>query len=259
MFREECPEFLNIRLGCWCSNGERVSRAVWILVTIFLQPFVMGTSLGLLKQNICPSMTSTWWSSVVHRTFPLPKLVNPYWNVNRPENPKWTLGIGCRLQETYLWNTKFNNKYQNDLHLTSLGWHWCVSKCLYISWDTFTFGHSLMITLYIWTSTIFTICTRTDIVYTFRLSVYASQQASEWKTEESVLVFSPLDEKRIKVTHSACRKLDPDVNTPSTIKLLCYIRTCSRGCWEMLQLRLRDWYWKVEIFVFTITELRSIV
>ena len=36
MFREECPEFLNIRLGCWCSNGGRVSRAVWILVTIFL-------------------------------------------------------------------------------------------------------------------------------------------------------------------------------------------------------------------------------
>ena len=77
--------------------------------------------------------SSTWWSSVVHRTFPLPKLVNPYWNVNRPENPKWALGIGCRLQVTYLWRTKFNNKYQNDLHLTSLGWHWYIFKCLYIS------------------------------------------------------------------------------------------------------------------------------
>ena len=99
----------------------------------FLQPFVMGTSLGLLKQNMCLRMTSTWWSSVVHRTFPLPKLVNPYWNVNRPENPKWTLGIGYRLQETYLWRTKFNNEYQNDLHLTSLGWHWYIFRCLYIS------------------------------------------------------------------------------------------------------------------------------
>ena len=133
MFREECPEILNIRLGCWCSNGGRVSRAVWILVTIFLQSFVMGTSLGLLKQNTCLRMTSTWWSSVVHRTFPLPKLVNPYRNVKRPENPKQTLGIGCRLQETYLWRTKLNNKYQNDLHLTSLGWHWYIFKCLYIS------------------------------------------------------------------------------------------------------------------------------
>ena len=53
MFREECPEFLNIRLGCWCPNGGDVSRAVWILVTIFLQPFVMGTFLGLFKQNMC--------------------------------------------------------------------------------------------------------------------------------------------------------------------------------------------------------------
>ena len=36
-------------------------RTVWILVTIFcLQPSVMGTSLGLLKQNMCPRMTSTW-------------------------------------------------------------------------------------------------------------------------------------------------------------------------------------------------------
>ena len=178
MFREECPEFLNIRLGCWCSNGDCVSRAVWILVTIFaticdrytrlqtvwslpghsrqankghsprchrrpngpgrladkvVQPTTQSaegcTSLGLLKQNMCPRMTSTWWSSLVHRKFPLPKLVNPYWNMNRPENPKWTLGIGCRLQETYLWKTKFNNKYQNDLHLTSLEWHWCIFKC----------------------------------------------------------------------------------------------------------------------------------
>ena len=35
--------------GCWCSNGGRVYRAVWNLVTIFLQPFVMGTSLGLFN------------------------------------------------------------------------------------------------------------------------------------------------------------------------------------------------------------------
>ena len=53
MFREECPEFLNIRLGYWCSNGGRASRAVWKLVTSFLQPFVMGTSLDLLRQNMC--------------------------------------------------------------------------------------------------------------------------------------------------------------------------------------------------------------
>ena len=33
--------------------GDRVSRAVWNLVTSFLQPFVPGTSLGLLKQNMC--------------------------------------------------------------------------------------------------------------------------------------------------------------------------------------------------------------
>ena len=60
MFREECPEFLNIRFGCWCTNGGGVSRAVWILMTIFLQPFVMGSSLGLLKQNMCLRMISTW-------------------------------------------------------------------------------------------------------------------------------------------------------------------------------------------------------
>ena len=34
--------------------GAHVSRAVWNLVTsFFLQPFVMGTSLGLLKQSMC--------------------------------------------------------------------------------------------------------------------------------------------------------------------------------------------------------------
>ena len=131
MFREECPEFLNIRLGCWCSNGGRVFSCRMDSGDHFLQPFVMGTSLGLLKQNMCLRMTSTWWSSVVHRTFLLPKLVNPYRNVNGPENPKWALGIGCRLQETYLWRTKFNNKYQNDLHLTSFGWHLYIFKCLY--------------------------------------------------------------------------------------------------------------------------------
>ena len=46
------------------------------------------------------------------------------------EIPKWALG--CRLQETYLRRTKFNNKYQNDLHLASLGWHLYIFKCLYI-------------------------------------------------------------------------------------------------------------------------------
>ena len=54
MFREECPEFLNIRLGCWCSNGGHVfSCRMESGDQFFLQPFVMGTSLGLLKQNMC--------------------------------------------------------------------------------------------------------------------------------------------------------------------------------------------------------------
>ena len=54
MFREECPEFLNIRLGYWCSNGGRLSRAVWNLVTSFFATICDGhASLGLLKQNMC--------------------------------------------------------------------------------------------------------------------------------------------------------------------------------------------------------------
>ena len=93
MFRDECPEFLNIRLGCWCSNGNRVSRAVWILVTIFLQPFVMGTSLGLLKQKMCPRMTSDLneapYVAIVRD--PQNKVVNSFGTeirLNRPEHRK---------------------------------------------------------------------------------------------------------------------------------------------------------------------------
>ena len=55
--------------------------------------------IGLLKQNMCLRMTSTWWSSVVHRTFPLPKLVNPYHTLTETwiylKIPNGLMGLGA--------------------------------------------------------------------------------------------------------------------------------------------------------------------
>ena len=52
MFREECPEFLNI-LVLVLKRGSRFPCRMESGNQFFLQPFVMGTFLGLFKPNMC--------------------------------------------------------------------------------------------------------------------------------------------------------------------------------------------------------------
>ena len=131
----------------WCSEknvlnfGTSASGVGALMGAAFLVRMESGDQFfaticdGHILRSVEAKHVSEWPPQLgkAHRTFQLSKLVNPYWNVNKPENLKWSLGIGCRLQETYLCSTKFNNKYQNDLHLPSLGWHWYIFKGLYIS------------------------------------------------------------------------------------------------------------------------------